>query len=162
MRNKQRLSFCLVIELSLLFVIIVLTGILCVDDNDHFDIEQDNTDHVLDNDENTVWETALPLGMPLYRRNLRLYSSTLESKVASRRETFESSLVARQEEMQQLMMNSSASMSKNPLIRQIHASRAVFRYKNVASLSIDTTLHHHRGHDALWQPVNGTHHKLFV
>ena len=94
--------------------------------------------------------------------NLRLYSSTLDSKVVSRKEKFESSLVARQEEMQQLMRNISASMSKNPLVRQIQASRAEFRYKNRASMSIDTTLHQHRGHDAVWQPVNGTHQKFFV
>ena len=68
-------------------MIIVLTDILCVDDNDHFDIEQDNTDHVLDNDANTVWETALPLGIPLYRWNLRLYSSTLESEVVSKKKS---------------------------------------------------------------------------
>ena len=62
--------------------------------------------------------------------------------------------MAPQEEMQQLMRNISASMSRN--------SRAEFRYKHRASLSIDTTLHQHRGHDAVWQPVNGTHHKFFV
>eukprot|EP00090_Calanus_glacialis_P008335 TRINITY_DN16646_c0_g1_i9.p1 TRINITY_DN16646_c0_g1~~TRINITY_DN16646_c0_g1_i9.p1 ORF type:complete len:556 (-),score=113.80 TRINITY_DN16646_c0_g1_i9:55-1611(-) len=122
-----------------------------------------NSSHLPDSEDDTkVWETAPPLGIPLYRRNLRLYSSTLDSKVVSRKEKFESSLVARQEEMQQLMRNISASMSKNPLVRQIQASRAEFRYKNRASLSIDTTLHQHRGHDAVWQPVNGTHHKFFV
>ena len=162
MRNKQRVSFYLVIGFSLLFVIIVMMDILCVDDTDHNDTELNNSDHTLDNDENSVWETARPLVIPLYRRNLRLYSSTLESKIVSRKEKFESSLVARQEEMQQLMMNISASMSKNPLVRQIQASRAEFRYKNRASLSIDTTLHQHRGHDAVWQPVNGTHHKFWV
>ena len=159
--NKNRLSFYLVIGFSLLFVIIVLTDILCVDDTNHFDM--DHTDRVLQVEENTkVWETPPPLDVHLNSDSLRLYSSTLDSKVVSRKESIGSSLVARQEEMQQLMMNISASMSKNPLVRQIQASRAEFRYKNRASLSIDTTLHQHRGHDAVWQPVNGTHHKFFV
>ena len=77
MWSKQRVRFYLVIGFSILFVILVLTGILCVDDNEQYAKELDTTDHVLDNDANTVWETALPLGIPLYRWNLRLYSSTL-------------------------------------------------------------------------------------
>ena len=145
----------------LLFVIIVLTDILCVDDSNSYDMVQDNTKHEPDYDTN-VWETAPPLGVQLYSHNLRLYSSTLESKVGSTKDKFKDKLVARQEEMQQLMRNISASMSKNPLVQQIQASRAQFRYKNVPSLNIDTTLQQHRGHDATWQPVNGTHHKFFV
>ena len=102
--------------------------ILCLDGSYIYDLEKANTSHLPDSEDDTkVWETAAPLGIPLYRRNLRLYSSTLDSKVVSRKEKFEESLVARQEEMQQLMRNISASMSKNPLVRQIQASRAEFR-----------------------------------
>ena len=161
--DKQTLSFYLVISFFLISLVVVIMDILCVDGSYSYDMAKANTSHLPDSEDDTkVWETAVPLGIPLYRRNLRLYSSRLDSKVVSRKEKFESSLVARKEEMQQLMRNISASMSKNPLVRQIQASRAQFRYKNRANLSIDTTLHQHRGHDAVWQPVNGTHHKFFV
>jgi hypothetical protein len=165
MKNyKPRLSFYLVIVFILLFVIIALNDILCVDGSDNHALVKANTSkHEPDSDYDTnEWQTAPPLGIPLYRRNLRLYSSTLESKVGSTKDKFKDKLLERQEEMQQLMRNISASMSKNPLVQQIQASRAQFRYKNVPSLNIDTTLQQHRGHDATWQPVNGTHHKFFV
>jgi len=156
--EKQRLSFYLVIGFSLLFVILVLMDSLCVNNGDNYDIAEDDTKHIADNDE---WETAPPFSVH-YSHSLRLYSSTLDTTVGSRKEKFRESLVARQEEMQELMRNISASMSKNPLVKQIQASRAEWRYKTGGSLSIDTSLQHHQGHDATWQPVNGTHHKFFV
>ena len=123
--DKQRLSFYLVISFFLISLMVVIMDILCVDGSYSYDMAKANSSHLPDSEDDTkVWETAPPLGIPLYRRNLRLYSSTLDSKVVSRKEKFESSLVARQEEMQQLIRNISASMSKNPLVRQIQASRA--------------------------------------
>ena len=161
---KQNHSFCVMVGFLLVSVMLVLMDLLCVGSGEEFDIAKANfTSQFSDSDDDTkVWETAPPLGIPLYRRNLRLYSSTLDGKVANRKEKFEESLLARQEEMKQLMRNISASMSKNPLVQQIQASRAEFRYKPTSKLSIDTSLQQHKGHDAVWQPVNGTNHKFYV
>ena len=77
MRNgNHRLSVYLVTGFSLLFVIIVLTDILCVYDTNNFDM--DDTDRALQVEENTkVWETASPLDVQLNSDSLMLYSSTL-------------------------------------------------------------------------------------
>jgi len=150
--DKQKLSFYLVIVFILIFFIIALTDILYVDD---ISLQEPASDY-------EVWETAPPLGEQLGSSNLKLYSSTLDTKVVSTAYQFKDKLLARQVEMQQLILNISASMSKNPLVQQIQASRAQFRYPAVPSVNIDATLHQHRGHDATWQPVNGTRHKFFV
>ena len=150
--DKQKLSFYVVITFILVIVIIALTDIFCVDGSNSYDSMHEPHD-----DESEVWETAPPLGV-----QLRLYSRTLDSKVVSTAYKFKDKLLARQVEMQQLILNISASMSKNPLVQQIQASRAQFRYPAVPSMNIDTTLQLHRGHDATWQPVAGTRHKFFV
>ena len=166
MKNeKQKLSFYLVFSLFLISVLVVLMDILCVSVDESYSTINTNSSHNLvhSDDDTAVWETAPPLGIPLYRLHLRLYSSTLDSREGvSRRNKFQESLLARQQEMKQLMKNITASMSKNPLVKQIQASRAEYRYRTSPSLSIDPSLQHHHGHDAVWQPVHGTHHKLFI
>ena len=154
--QSQRL--CMVVVLFLLSVMLVIMDLLCIGSEEGFDMARVNfTSQFPNSDDDTkVWETAPPLGIPLYRRNLQLYNST------GRKEEFEESLFARQEEMKQLMRNISENMSKNPLVQQIKASRAKFRYKPTTSLSIDPSLEQHKGYDAVWQPVNGTSHKFFV
>ena len=154
--QSQRL--CMVVGLFLLTVMLVIMDLLCIGSGEGFKMAGINFTSKFPNsdDDAKVWETAPPLGIPLYRRNLQLYNST------GRKEEFEESLIARQEEMKQLMRNISASMSKNPLVQQIHASRAKFRYKPTTRLSIDPSLQQHKGYDAVWQPVNGTSHKFFV
>jgi len=101
------------------------------------------------------WETPPPL--PLLSRNLRLYAtgSTIDG------DKFKTQILARQVEMQQLIRNISASMSRNPMVRKIQASRALFQYSGEAEW-VDPTLKRHQGKDAFWQPVNGTKHKFFV
>ena len=154
MKNyKQNLSFYVVITFIVIFVIITLTDIFYLDGSNSYEP---------DGNEPEVWETAPPSGIQLYSGNYHLYSSTLDSKVVSTAYKFKDKLLARQVEMQQLILNISASMSKNPLVQQIQASRAQFRYPAVPSMNIDTTLQLHRGHDATWQPVAGTRHKFYV
>ena len=132
MRNaKQKLSVYLVVSLFLISVLVVLLDLLCVSGGESYSSLNMNGSS---DEDSKGWETAPPLDtIPWYRRNLRLYSSSLDSD----RTKFRESLVARQEEMQQLMRNISASMSKNPLVRQIQASRAEYRYRTAASLSMD-------------------------
>ena len=151
--DNQKLSFYVVIVFILIMFIIVLTDIFCLDSSNSYEPNESDTEAV---------ETAPPLGVQLSSGNYHLYSSTLDSKVVSTAYKFKDKLLARQVEMQQLILNISASMSKNPLVQQIQASRAQFRYPAVPSMNIDTTLQLHRGHDATWQPVAGTRHKFYV
>ena len=168
--DKRKFSFYVVITFIIIFVIITLTDIFYVDGSNSYDTTRYD-------DDAEVLETAPPFGVQLssgtldskvvstdelYSGNYHLYSSTLDSKVVSTAYKFADKLLARQVEMQQLILNISASMSKNPLVQQIQASRAQFRYPAVPSMNIDTTLQLHRGHDATWQPVAGTRHKFYV
>ena len=81
--DKQKCRLCLVMSIFVISVMVVLTDILYITGSESDDHANDNSSNNLteSEDNSKVWETAIPLGIPLYRRNLRLYSSKLDTTV---------------------------------------------------------------------------------
>jgi len=98
--------------------------------------------------------------LPDQNNNQQPYSSTLDNEVVSTVYQFKDKLMARQVEMQELIRNISASMSANPLVKEIQASR-----NKIVQFKYSSESHEHRSGesgDAIWQPVSGTRHKFYV
>lgn len=157
--DRQRLSLCLVTAFFLVSGAALLLDLLL--DERHAGIQyvgEGGGPRAQEGDYS--WETPPPL--PLLSRNLRLYATNSGMDG----DKFKDRILARQVEMQQLIRNISASMSRNPMVQQIQASRAQFKYKVEpgagSGLWVDPSLKKHTGRDASWQPVNGTRHKFFV
>lgn len=107
----------------------------------------------------TVWDPGTGGGsLEDSHYNQDTYRSTLDtSHLVSSAHNFKDKLLARQVEMRELIRNISASMSANPLVREIQASRdkiVQHRYTNTNHLA--------RSGDGGWQPVSGTSHKFYV
>jgi len=102
-------------------------------------------------------DSLLETPLPSQHNNQQPYSSTLDNQVLSTMYQFKDKLLARQVEMQELIRNISASMSANPLVKEIQASRnKIVQYKYTPESN------QYRSGDAQWQGVSGTRHKFYV
>jgi len=147
--QKGRLSVYLVLSFFLVFGVVVFTEVFVVgltksgykDGRSEYDYDPAN------------WETPRPL--PQISRNIKMEKPVVDTT------KFRKKILSKQVEMQQLIRDISASMSRNPLVQQIRASREQFKYTD-QPLKLDPSLTQHAGWDGVWQPVNGTAHKFYV
>jgi len=102
----------------------------------------------------SVWETPKPLGQ--MSRGIKMEKNIVDGK------NFRKKILSKQVEMKQLIRDISASMSRNPVVQQILASRQHFKYNENNTLKVDPSLEEHTGWDGIWQPVNGSSHKFYV
>ena len=84
----------------------------------------------------------------------------------TKNERFQKSLQKHQEEMERLIKNISAriqgSVAAEAKKLKLTPLNRPFNYSNDPVFDIDIGLKSHSGHDAKWQPVEGTRHKFYV
>ena len=168
-QERQKLSFFIVVIFLAVFGLIVLAEVFFMDPREGGGIGNNGGDGYSSFfDDSIAWETPKPLlPEPEFERR--------EPLGLARNERFQKSIRRHEDEMEQLIKNIQSSVAaqaaahKIPLKKKPPASpggKKTFTPHGYAAWEVpadlDFGLGRHHGHDAVWQPVNGTKHKFYV